>query len=155
MAVDFSNLLKKPSGQGKRPPALPKATFPGKVKGFELGDKNKNNTPYVRIHCALTGWPDGIDEADRFQEGENGQRIPIDLSKRQLHRDIFYKNVDGSDATYRLDDFLKSCNLELGAPYEEILPQLAGADILIDVDQYVNQQSGEVQNQVNRVVGVQ
>lgn len=155
MAVDFTALLKKPSGQGKRPPALPKATYPGKIKGYALDDKNKNNTPYVRVNVALTGWPDTVDEADRYQEGENGQRIPIDLSKRQLHRDIYYRNADGSDATYRLDDFLKSCNLELGASYEEVLPQLAGCDVLVDVDIYVNQQSGEPQNQVNRLVGVQ
>lgn len=155
MAVDFSSLLKKPSGTAKRPPALPKATYPGKVKSFELGDKNKNNTPYVRIHLALVEWPETVDESDRYQEGPDGQRIPIDLSKRPLHRDIYLRNNDGTDAMYRLDDFLKSCNLELGAPYEELLPRLAGCDVLVDVEHYVNQQTGDLGNQVNKIVGVQ
>lgn len=154
-APDFSAMLKKTSGTAKRPPALPPGSYRGKAKSWEIGDKNKNNTPYVRIHIALTDWPDNVDDSDKMQEGPDGALIPINLSKRSLRRDIFIRNTDGSDAMYRLDDFLKSCNIELGKAYEETLPQVIGADLLVDVTQYLNEKNGETENQVDRIVGVQ
>jgi hypothetical protein len=156
MAVDFSAMLKKQSGKAKRPKALPRATYPGKIKAWEVGDKNTNNTPYVRFHVVPTSWPDSVDEADRMQEGaEEGSLVPINLSKRQLRRDIFTAGTDGSDMMWRLDEFLKSLGLEMGPSYEELLPQVIGKDVLIDVTQYVNQRSGELENQVDRIVGIQ
>lgn len=155
MAVDFSSMLKKQSGQAKRPKALPRGSYPGKIKAWEVGDKNKNNTPYVRFHVIPTQWPDSVDESERMQEGPNGELIPINLSKRQLRRDIFTQGTDGTDMMYRLDDFLKSLGLEMGPAYEELLAQVNGKDVLIDVTQYVNQQSGELENQVEKIVGIQ
>lgn len=155
MAVDFSALLKRPSGQAKRPKALAAGNYSARIKGFEVGDKNQNQTPYVRFHLALTGWPDTVDESDKLQEGQDGQPVPIDLSKRQLSGDIYIRNRDGSDAMYKLDDFLKSCNVALGASYEETLPRVVGCDIIADVQQYINQKTGEAGNQVGRMTGVQ
>lgn len=155
MAVDFGALLKKPSGKSKRPRALVVGQYSGKIKAWEVGDKNKNNTPYVRLHLVPTGWPESVDESDRTQDDGDGNMIPIDLSKRQLRRDIFIKGTDGSDMLFRLDDLLKSLGIELGAEYEQLLPEMIGKDVLIDVEQYVNQQSGELENQVNKVIGVQ
>ena len=40
--VDFTSLLKKRAGEAKKPPAYPAADYPGIIKGFELGDANKN-----------------------------------------------------------------------------------------------------------------
>ena len=155
MAVDFSALLKKPSGQAKRPKSLVAGRYPGKIKAFEVGDKNKNNTPYVRLHLAMTGWPDSVSEEDRMQENADGQLMPIDLSKRQLRRDIFIRGTDGADMLYRLDEFLKSLGIEMGPAYDELLPQMVGKDVLIDVTQYVNQTTGEMDNQVDKVVAAE
>lgn len=147
MAVDFSNLLKKKSGEAKRPKHLPVGTYPGKIKSFEYGDKNKNNTPYVRFHLAATSWPETVDASDQV---EDDGRV-IDLSKKRLRRDIYLTE----DALHILDEFLKSCGQELGASYEEVIPKCVGSDVLIDVGTYVNQQSSEIENQVNKIVGVQ
>jgi hypothetical protein len=155
MAVDFSAMLKKQSGKAKRPKALPRGSYPGKVKTWEVGDKNKNNTPYVRFHLVPTSWPDSVDESDRMQEDSEGALIPINLTKRQLRRDVFVQGTDGADLWYRLDELLKTFGVELGAAYEELLPQINGKDCLIDVTQYVNQQSGELENQVDKFVGIQ
>jgi hypothetical protein len=158
MAVDFSALLRRPSGTSKRPKALVAGSYPAKIKKWEVGDKNQNQTPYVRFHLALLGWPESADDSDKFQEGQDaGQLIPIDLSKRQLSADVYIRNRDGSDAMYKIDDLLRSCGIEPDGttPYEQLLPRLEGVDVLADVAQYINQKTGEAGNQVNRIVGVQ
>lgn len=141
MSIDLGSLLKKPAGQAKKPPALDAGNYPGIVKGFEIGDQNKNKTPYVRFQVGLLGWPEGA-EAD----------AEIDLSKRQLRRDYFLTD----DALWRLDEFIRSCNIESnGRSYEEVLPELTGAHVVVEVQQYMNQTSNEIGNQIGKMTGSQ
>lgn len=143
---DFSSLLRKPAGEAKKPQALPVGSYSGVVKSFEVGDNNKNKTPYVRFHLALTDWPENVDDADRSDESGS----LIDLSKRQLRRDYYLTD----DALFRLDDFLRSVGIELAnRSYEETVPEAVGAAVLIDVQQYVNQTNGELGNQVGSLAG--
>lgn len=143
---DFASLLRKPAGQGKKPPVLDVGNYPGVVKSFEVGDKNKNKTPYVRFHLQPTGWPDGASP----QVHEDG--TPIDLTKRQMRRDYFLTD----DAVYRLDEFLRSCGIDLtGRGYDECLPEANGKAVVIEVKQYMNQTSNEPGNEVGSVVGTE
>lgn len=81
-------------------------------------------------------------------EGRPGEFKLIDLSKRQLRKD-FYDN-----SLYRLDDFIKSCGIEAnGRTYEEILPQLIGSPVIVEVGQYMNQATSEIGNQVVNLAG--
>jgi len=147
--VDFSTLLRKPAGQAPKPKALPPGDYTGAIAKFEVGDNNKNKTPYVRFFLNLTGWPDSVDEADRTQDGPSGSH-PIELGKRQLRRDFFLTD----DALWRLDELLRSCGIDpSGRSYEECLPEAAGAQVVVEVQQYMNQTSGEIGNQVGKVVG--
>jgi len=140
--VDFSALLRKPAGEAKKPPALPAADYPGVVKSFEMGDNNKNKTPYVRLHVGLTGWADVLQEEDKDPS--------IDLSKRQMRRDYFLTE----DALWRLDEFIRSCSIEPnGRSYEEVLPELVGTPVVVEVQQYMNQTSNEIGNQIGKLVG--
>src|SRR5260221_4712227 len=135
--VDFSTLLRKPAGEAKKPPALPIGDYPGVIKSYELGDQNKNKTPYVRFHVGLLGWADSIPESER--------QADLDLSKRQMRRDYFLTE----DALWRLDEFLRSIGVKLeGRSYEEALPDAIGASILAEVQQYINQTNSEVGNQI-------
>jgi hypothetical protein len=136
---DFSQFMSKPAGEAKRPPALPQGDYPGVVKSFELGDANKNKTPYVRFHLGLTDWAQGVEpEAD------------VELTKRQLRRDYYLTE----DALWRLDEFIRSCGVQpAGQTYEEILPSLVGASVTVEVQQQLNQTSNEIFNQVGKVVG--
>lgn len=138
--VDFSSLLKKPAGEAKKPPVLPAGDYPGVVKSYELGDQNKNKTPYVRFMLGLTAFPDSVDEAER--EG-------IDLSKRQQRRDFFFTD----DALWRLDEFLRGLGIQSnGRGYDEVLPEVVGQQVLIEVQQGLNQQTNEIFNQVGKLV---
>lgn len=138
--VDFTSLLKKPAGEAKKPEALGADDYPGIIKSYELGDANKNKTPYVRFHLACTGWP-GEPQLDASDK-------PIDLSKRQLRRDFFLTD----DALWRLDEFLGSLGIPLEArSYEETLPEAVGQNVIIEVQQYLNQNTNDIGNQVGAV----
>jgi len=142
--VDFSSLLKKPAGEAKKPEALAAGNYPGVIKSYELGDQNKNKTPYVRLALGLTGWPDGA-EPQLDAKGE-----PVDLSKRGLRRDYFLTD----DALFRLDDLLRSCNIAVeGRSYEETLPELVGQPVIVEVQQYMNQSTNDIGNQVGSLAG--
>lgn len=142
---DFSQLLKKPAGEHKKPPALPAGQYTGIIKSYEIGDQNKNHTPYVRFQVGLTGWPDSVDESERSTDG-----TAIDLSKKQLRKDFFFTD----DALWRLDDFIKSCGVDAsGRAYEEVLPEIIGLPVVVEVQQYMNQTNSEIGNQVGMLVG--
>jgi hypothetical protein len=144
---DFSKLLRKPVDEAKKPNALPAADYPGIIKSFEIGDQNKNKTPYVRFHVALTGWPDSVSEDDKVQNDK-----PVDLAKRQLRRDFYLTD----DADWRLAEFLKSCGISTaGRNFEETVPEAVGQAVLVEVQQYLNQTNSEIGNQIGKLVGAQ
>ena len=155
---DFSQLLRKPAGQATRPPALPADDFPGIIRQYELGDNNANKTPYVRLALGLLDW--GANVPDEWTSvGPDGTaktitKSDVDLSKRQMRRDFYLTD----DAMWRLDELIRSCGIDLGSPdaprdYEEVLPELIGQHVLVEVQQYLNQRTNEIGNQVGRVVG--
>ena len=136
--VDFSALLKKPSGEAKKPEALPEDIYPGIIKSFELGDANKNKTPYVRFHLALNG--EGLGEGSY----DNLAAAGIDLAKRQFRRDFYLTE----DALWRLDDLLKGLGIEPGKSYEEALPEAVGKAVQVQIQRIIGQQDGAVMNTV-------
>jgi len=141
---DFRSLLNKPAGEAKKPEALAADNYPGIIKNFEVGDANKNKTPYVRFHLGLTGWP------GEPQLGPDG--TPIDLSKRQLRRDFFLTE----DAYWRLDEFLRALGIELtGRTYEETLPETRGKNVMVEVQQYMNQTTNDIGNQVGSLTAAE
>jgi hypothetical protein len=139
---DFSQLLRKPAGEAKRPPPLPLGDYPGVIKSQEVGDNNRNKTPYVRFGLVLTEWPDSIPQSER-PEG-------VDLNKRQIRKDFYLTE----DSLWRLDEFIRSCGIDPeGRVYEEILPELIGQPVMVEVLHYINQQTAEVGNNTGAVVG--
>lgn len=136
--VDFSKYLDAKAGEAKRPPVLPEGTYDGVIKGHQIGDANKNKTPYVRFALGLTAFPEGVD-------GDG-----IDLSKRSPRRDYYLTD----DALFRLDEFMRSCGVEIsGRTYREALPEMIGQSVKVEIQHYVNQNSGELGDQVGKVYG--
>lgn len=145
---DFSKLLKRPAGEAKEPKALPPGDYTGIIKNWEMKEapQGKDYESLVRFSIGLVAWPDSMDESDKLDE--SGEAA-MDLGKRQLRRD-FYDN-----ALYRLDELIRSCGVDpAGQTYEETLPQLIGRTVLVEVQQYMNQQTNKIGNQVGKLVGL-
>jgi hypothetical protein len=138
---DFSQLLRKPAGEAKRPKPLPIGDYQGVIRSWEVGDNNRNHTPYVRFQVVMTEWPETVSMEDRGD---------IDLSKRTMRRDFYLTE----ESTWRLDTFIRSCDVDpLNRTYEEVLPELVGRAVIAQVQHYINQQSGEIGNNLGEVVG--
>lgn len=151
---DFSHLLKRPAGEAKRPPPLPAGDYYGVIRSWEIGDRNQNRTPYVRLQINLQDWPDSSPDEWSFIDSEHkfitATKSDVDLSKRQLRRDFFLTD----DALWRLDEFIRSCGIDpQGRDYEEILPELVGQPVVVEVQQYLNQSTNETSNQIGKLVG--
>lgn len=149
---DFSKLANAKAGEAKKPKALPEGDYTGVIKGFsfEPAPAGKDYESIVRFNLGLIDWPSTISDEDKQQDLGNGQSRPIELSKRQLRRD-FYDNV-----LYRLDDFIKSCGVDMnGRTYSEVLPELTGKRVIVQVKQYLNERTSEIGNNVGDLKGEQ
>lgn len=140
--TDFSELLRKPAGEAKRPAALPIGDYKGTVISHEVDDNNRNKNAYIRLGVRLTDWPETF-TSDEIPEG-------VDITKRQLRKDFFLME----EHLWRLDAFIRSCGINPeGRSYEDILPELIGQPVLVDVRHYRNP-SDEVSNTVEKLVGL-
>lgn len=151
--VDFSKLLKRPAGLAKRPDPLPIGDYSAVVKKWEVGDQNQNKTPYARFSIGLTDWPDDMPEELKV----DGDGKEINLASRQMNKDYFLRSRDEGavDPLWRLDEFIRSCGIDPeGRQYDEILPDLIGQQVVVQVAQYTSQRTGEVGNQIGQMAGL-
>jgi hypothetical protein len=147
---DFTAWLSRPAGKAVRPPPLPVEMYAGKVQSYEYGDNNTNKTPYVRYQLSLTEWPEDVPEEKRVFKDREGNEVPINLQRVRLRRDFYLTD----DALWRLDEFLRSCDIEPeGHDYGEVCPQAVGCNVTIEVQQYLNRTTNELGNQVGQVFG--
>jgi hypothetical protein len=149
--VDFSKLLRAPAGAAKPPQALPVGDYQGVVKAWRMVEapKDKEYTAMIRFTFGLVEWPSDIDEEDKMQDTASGPQL-IELGKRQLTRDFYDNRLD------ILDGFLNSLGVQLsGKSYEEVLPETIGAPCVVPVQQYTNQRTGELGNQVGNPRGLE
>lgn len=147
---DFSKLAGATAGEAKKPKALPEGNYTGIIKGwsFEPAPTGKDYSAIVRFNLGMIDWPSDASDSDKSQDMGNGEFKPIDLTKRQMRRD-FYDNV-----LYRLDDFIRSCGVDMnGQKYEEVLPQLVGKRVVVQIKQYLNERTSEIGNNVGDLVG--
>lgn len=152
---DFNKLLSRPAGVAKPPKVLVPGNYPAVIKGHEIvqAPPGKDYDMIIRFPVGLTGWPDTATDEDKTQETGEGTGKPLDLSKRQLRRD-FYANSEDVNSTKRLDDFIRSCGIEpAGRSYQEVLPELTGAHVIAEVQQYLNQRTNELGNQIGGLTG--
>lgn len=152
---DFSHLLKRPAGKTAKPKAIPTEIYPGIIEKFEYQETSNQKIPCLRLHLKLIGWPPSVSEADRMQEDADGNQIPIDLSKRPFRRDMMMPEDFTDRSWYYLDQFLRSCGLNVGdgADYELLIPQLTGQRVSVEIGPYINERTKEVGNSVGRVFG--
>lgn len=147
---DFSKFLRTSAGNAVRPAALPIELYPGKIASYELGDRNRNNTPYVQFNLVLTGWPDSVPESLRATPNRDGTSVPIDLSRRRLNTKFYLTD----DAYWRLDEFYRSVGIDPTDKGDmELFQMVVGSNVNVQVGQYLSTSTNELANQVDRVFG--
>lgn len=149
--VDFSALNRKPVGEAKKPQHLPMGDYMGVVKGFEVTENKFVNPPQpiIQLMVGLLDWPDSVDQEDRMQDG-----TLIDLSKRQLRKNYRFnaQNPGVDDDLWRVDELLKDLQINgAGRGYQEVLPELTGQRVLVEVQVYMNQNTNEPGNNVGKL----
>lgn len=150
--VDFSKLLSKPMGEAKAPKALPVGDYQGIIRSHEIVEapKDRDYDMIVRFHGTYSAWPDDTDEQDRVEDRGSEGPQPIDLSKRRWRRDFYSHRLD------QLDTFMKSVGIAAdGRSYQELLGETHGVTVVVEVQQYINKNTGELGNQVNNIRGLE
>jgi|SRR5215831_88350 len=149
MATDPTSLLRPSAKSTLPPPAIPADLYPGVIKTYEITQSN-NGTPLLRLPVGLLDWPSSVAEEDRYQEMEDGTKVPVDLSRKQLRKDFFLTPA----AYFRLENFLVSMGFEINTDsegnkdYETPVSQLFGRKVNVEVQRILNRQ-----NEFMNVVG--
>src|SRR5215471_11386625 len=138
--TDMSSLLRPPAAQTLPPPVIPANVYPGIIKTYELAQSNNGN-PMLRLQVALLDWAEDVPQSERFQQGPNGEQIPIDVSRKQLRKDFFLTQA----AYYRLENFLSAMGYEVqvdaagNKDYETPVTQLVGCKVGVEVQRIMSQ----------------
>ena len=166
--TDLPSLYRRPSGKASSQKALPIELYPAIIKSYSIEEINRPTmsplpVPALRLQLGFTDWPKAISKEDRQETDMNGKTVPIDISNRSLRTDMITPSAENQanwtgsvrpdTFWYFLDQFLKSCGIELGPDYETLFPQLLGCKVNVEVQQYTNTKTGEIGNQIGRVFG--
>lgn len=139
--TDFRALLSKPADSIERPKALPAGTFLGAVTKYEYGKSREKKTPYVRYTIQLHGAGPDVDPDDVTE---------VDFSKKTLKKDYYLTD----DAEYRVKELWESCGIDgTGRSLGEILPDIVGCSVMMDVTQRNSEDGKDVFNDVGTVRG--
>lgn len=118
---NLRDLLSRPAEGFKAPPPLPSGTYYGVIKGSEYGESREKKTPFVRFHIGLMSPGNDIDPS--MLQG-------IELGRRDQRIDFFLTE----DATFRLVDFAKTCNISVeGRTIGELVQEL-GLNVGVKVE---------------------
>jgi hypothetical protein len=147
--VDFSRLLSAPAGEAVKPPPLPMGEYLALITSHELTE-SKNKNPCIRINFCFLSWPSDVTPV----EGVN-------LANKKMRKDFYYNVENGQldlNSLWRFDAFLVTLGIELaGRSYIDVLPEVVGKQILVELIQDTikeGKDAGNIVNQVNSIVGV-
>lgn len=142
MAPNFNNLLNKPLSDVKRPVAIPDGSYFAVIKNHEFGESSQKKTPYVQFNCEVQN-PHEDTDLEGMPEG--------DILGKKLR--LTYYITD--ESLYRLVDFLNSCGVATeGRGLGEVIPQVTGQTILLDVVRKPNQAGDGMFNEVRNGKGL-
>ena len=150
---DLSAFLRPSANSTLPPPVLPQEVYPAVITRYELGQSQNNQTPYIRFGVTLLDWSARVPDKDRFQQGSNGEMIPIDISKRQLRKDFFLTPA----AYWRLEKFLTDMGESVtvdedgNKDFETPISKMTGAKVGVEVQRIVARGSQELINVVGEI----
>lgn len=147
MAFNFQEALSKNADEYKRPPLLPEGTYYGTVTAWEGQTSSKKGTPGVQISGNYT-------HADPNVELVTDEGEPLSLEGRKFYF-TFWASENGTNF-HRLSKFLKDMGLNTsGRPMDQLLEELRGQMVQIDVKQVPSQDGSEMVNNTAGLAPIQ
>lgn len=139
---NLRDLLSRPADNFKAPPPLPAGTYYGTLGQAEFGESREKKTPYVRFQVNLMSPGQDIDPT---------LLAGIDLSRRSQRYDFFLTE----DASFRLVEFAKSCNITTdGRSLGELIQELQlGVSVKVELIQVPGREAGQVYLNVKDIQG--
>lgn len=153
MALDFSQLLAKPTADIKRPPALPEGSYHGTIKNYKFeesrfglskDDPTKYGVVVFTFHC------DSADQSIDPSMLADADGKALDLNRRPHTREM---PISGGNE-YITVEFLKSLGIPQTGTLGEMIqnPAVLGAGVTWDVTQRPDKNNaGVVYNDVKNV----
>ena len=124
---DFTQLLKRPLNDVKRPDTLPQGTYHGVVLNYEIGESKEKKTPYVRFNCRITGPGDDV-PIEMLQKSDGSGMI--DLSNKKTHADFYLTD----DSYYRIKEALDSMGIDTtDRDLSQTLPETLNQPVLLSI----------------------
>lgn len=124
---DFSQLLRKPLNDVKRPDALPQGTYHGMILNYQIDESKEKKTPYVRFNCRITGPGDDIPQ-EMLQKSDGSGAI--DVTKKTVHSDFYLTD----DSYFRIKEALESMGIDTtDRDLSQTLPETLNQPVLLSV----------------------
>jgi hypothetical protein len=153
MATDPVSALRPSARETLPPPVIPADIYPGVIKSYEI-TMSTNQNPILRLPVGLLDWPETVNKEYRYQTTPDGEKIPIDLSKKPLRKDFFLTPA----AYFRLENFLVAMGFDINTDsagnkdYETPVSQLIGQKVGVEVQRILARNSNEFINVVGELV---
>ncbi len=123
---DFTQLLKRPLNDIKRPDTLPQGNYHGMVLNYEIGESKEKKTPYVRFNCRITGPGDDVPQ-EMLQHSDG---TSIDVTKKRISSDFYLTD----DSYYRIKEALESMGIDTAdRDLSQTLPETLNQPVLLSV----------------------
>ena len=111
---NFASLLTGTVGDYKPVPAAPALAYPVVITSYEYGKSRGNQTPYVRLICSVTDWPEDFDDED--------VKSRVNIVGRKLHVDFWLTDK----AIPQLLKLALNCGVSKSTPAKLIPDELIG-----------------------------
>lgn len=136
--MDFeSNVLNMKAEDATPPKQLPVGTYLARISNYEFDKSSQKQTPLVRYYYVPIEPKDDVDQ-DEFEEVK--AEVDSDLSRKAL-RNEFYLTPN---AIFMLRNHMEQhLGMEIsGRTFEELIPELVGREVLIQVAHETSQNTG-------------
>ena len=130
--VDFTNLLEKKVDDVEAPVLLPQGTYLMTIAQYRTGESAQKKTPYVEFDLKISS-PVEVEDQETLAKVKN-------LQDKVLKTQFYLSE----DALFRLKDFLSKTGIPTeGRSFNEILSEIAGAQVVGIVNHRVNPNNSE------------
>jgi hypothetical protein len=140
MSGNFRELLSMHTDNVDRPRPLPIGHYYAELTGYSFDQSKQKQTPYVRFNFRTQ---------EAYTDVNPTELEGMDITKKEVSKDFYLTPT----SLYRLSDFLDAVlGKQAARSFDERIPEVRSARVLIQITQRKSQNGDEVYNDVGTVV---